>query len=192
MPSSRKNENGDRRDDVLTRLLKTRTILINGDIGEELAGAVISQLLVLDSEAHDPIRVIINSPGGHVDHGFAIHGILQYVESEIITIGAGHVVSMGVPLLLAAEKKNRYALPYTRFMMHQPTAGALGHASDIRITAQEIIKVRIRLNKLVAEETGQTLEKVAEDSDRDYWLDTDEAIEYGLISKVIRNANEIG
>jgi ATP-dependent Clp protease, protease subunit len=175
----------------LNRLLKTRTILINGPVDEELAERVIAQSLILDSESHDPVRVIITSPGGMVDVGFAIHDILRYIDSTVVCIGAGFVASMGVPIMFAAEKKNRYALPNTRFMMHQPSGGAGGAATDIRITAQEILKTRERLNHLISEETGQPLEKIAADSDRDFWMSAEEAVTYGLISKIIRSAKEV-
>jgi len=176
---------------VTARLLKTRTVLIQGAVEEELAERVIAQMLVLDAESHDPIRVIITTPGGMVDVGFAVHDILRYVQSEVLCIGAGFVASMGVPILLAAAKNNRVALPNTRFMMHQPAAGITGPATDIRISAQEILKTRDRLNRLVADETGQPIEKIAADSDRDFWMSADEALAYGLISRVIRNAKDI-
>jgi len=178
-------------DGVINRLLKSRTILIHGAIEEELAERVIAQALVLDAESHDPIRVFITSPGGAVDMGFAIYDILRYIESEVTCIGAGFVASMGVPIMLAAKKGNRLALPNTRFMMHQPSGGAGGQATDIRITAQEILKIRERLNRLVAEETGQSIEKVTADNDRDFWMTADEAVAYGLVARVVRNAQDL-
>jgi len=176
---------------LAAKLLKTRMILIHGAIDEELAERVITETLVLDAENHDPIKVLVTTPGGMVDVGFAIHDIFRFVASPVYTIGAGFVASMGVPIMLSAPKERRFALPNTRFMMHQPSTGAAGQASDIRITAQEILKVRERLNQLIAEETGQPMEKVAQDSDRDYWIGADEAAEYGLISKVVRSASEL-
>jgi ATP-dependent Clp protease protease subunit len=184
-------EDVQRQDGLLSRLLKTRTILVSGTIEEELGARVISQVLIVDSESHDPIRVIISTPGGAVDVGFAIHDILRYVESPIICIGAGFVASMGVPIMLAADRENRLALPNTRFMMHQPSTGAAGHASDIRITAQEILKTRERLNRLIADETGQPLEKVSADSDRDFWMSAEEALTYGLIAKIVTRATDL-
>jgi len=176
---------------ISERLLKTRTILINGEIDEEMAESVIAQALVLDAESHDPIKVVITTPGGVIDFGFAMFDILRYIESEIICIGAGFVASMGVPILLAAKKKNRLALPNTRFMMHQPSSGAAGQASDIRITAKEILRIRERLNKLISEETGQPYDKVAADNDRDFWITAEEAKDYGLIHKIVKSAKEI-
>ena len=177
---------------ITAKLLKSRTILINGPIEEDLGERVITQALVLDSDSHDPIRAVVTTPGGMVDVGFAIYDILRYVESKVICIGAGFVASMGVPIMLAAGREDRYALPNTRFMMHQPSTGAAGVASDIRITAQEILKIRERLNKLISDETGQAIEKVAVDSDRDFWMSAEEAVEYGLVSKIVKNAREIG
>ena len=184
-------EQEERSPSYLNRLLKTRTILINGSVDEELAERVIGQALILDAESHEPVRVVISSPGGMVDVGFAIHDILRYIESTVTCIGAGFVASMGVPIMFAADKKNRFALPNTRFMMHQPSGGAGGPATDIRITAQEILKVRERLNRIISEETGQPLEKVATDSDRDFWMSAEEALAYGLISRIIHSAKEV-
>ena len=177
---------------ITAKLLESRTILINGPIEEDLGERVITQALVLDSDSHDPIRVLVATPGGMVDVGFAIYDILRYVESKVICIGAGFVASMGVPIMLAAGREDRYALPNTRFMMHQPSTGAAGVASDIRITAREILKIRERLNKLISDETGQAIEKVAVDSDRDFWMSAEEAVQYGLVSKIVKNAREIG
>lgn len=178
-------------DGMASRMLKTRTILINGQVDQELAEKVISQLVVMDAASHDPIRVIVTSQGGHVDSGFAIHDMLRFVESEIIGIGAGWVASIAVPILFGADKKNRYALPNTRFLLHQPSGGAGGQAADIRIEAQEILKIREKINLLIATETGQTVERVRSDSDRNYWMSASEAVTYGLISKVIEKAKDL-
>jgi ATP-dependent Clp protease protease subunit len=174
-----------------SRLLKTRTVLVTGEVDHELAEKVISQLLVLDAESHDPIRVVITSNGGHVESGFAIHDIMRFVQSEVIAIGAGWVVSIAVPILFGAKKEKRYALPNTRFMIHQPMGGVGGQASDVRIAAQEIMRIRERLNQMISNETGQPLEKVAADCDRNFWLSAEEAKEYGLISQIISSAGEI-
>lgn len=175
---------------MMDLLLKTRTVLVCGQIDQEVAEKVISQLLVLDAQNHDPIRIIITSQGGHVDSGYAIHDMIQYIESPVSTIGAGWVASIAVPILFGAKKENRYSLPNTRFLIHQPSGGAGGQAADIRIEAQQILKIRERINQLIANETGQPLEKVALDSDRNYWMDAEEAVTYGLITKIVRNAKE--
>lgn len=174
------------------RMLKTRTVLVSGAIDDKVAEKTIAQILILDAENHDPIRVMITSQGGHVDSGFAIHDVLRFIESPITTIGAGWVASIAVPILFGAPKQRRYSLPNTRFLLHQPTGGAGGQASDIRIEAEEILKVREKLNALIALETGQDIERVARDSDRNFWMDAEQAKEYGLIGKVVTRETEIG
>lgn len=184
--------NGHSRDDGLVQLmLKTRTVLVNGEIDQKLAGKVISQLVLLDTESHDTIRVIITSQGGHIDSGFAIHDMLRFVESDIVTIGAGWVASIAVPIMFSAPRESRLSLPNTRFLIHQPSGGAGGHASDIRIEAQEILKIRERINRIMSEETGQPIEKIASDSDRNFWMNAEEAVAYGLISRIITSTNEV-
>ncbi len=176
----------------MSRLLKARTVLITGEVDQELAEKTISQLLVLDTDSHEPIRVFITSNGGHVDSGYAIHDVMRFLKSEVISIGAGWVASIAVPILFGARKKeNRLSLPNTRFLIHQPSGGALGQAADIRIEAQEILKIRNKLNQLISIETGQPIDKVAKDSERNYWLSADEAKDYGLVAKVIVSADEL-
>lgn len=183
----------DRRPEALPlRLLKARTILVSGGVDQELAEEVIAKLLLLDSESHDPIRVFVSSPGGAVYPGYAIYDMMRYIESPIITIGAGYVASMGVPILLGAPKDKRFALPNARFLLHQPSGGAGGQLQDIRIQAKEIIGVREKMNKLIADETGQDIEKVKKDSDRDFWMSAEEALDYGLITKIITKSTEAG
>lgn len=184
------NEDKEKKDSFESLMLKARTVLVNGQVDQELAQKVISQLLVLDMESHDPIRVIITSPGGHVDSGYAIHDMMHFIESPVITIGAGWVASIGVPIFFGAPKGHRYSLPGTRFLIHQPSGGAVGVSADIRIEAQEIIKIRQRINELISNETGQPLEKVAKDSERNFWMNAEEAVEYGLVDKIITKASE--
>jgi ATP-dependent Clp protease protease subunit len=174
------------------RMLKTRTVLVAGGVDDKLAEKVMAQLLILEADSHEPIRVIVTSQGGHVDSGLAIHDMLRFIESPIVTIGAGWVASIAVPILFGATKENRYALPHTRFLLHQPSGGAGGQASDIRIEAEEILKVRTRLNELIADETGQSVEKVEQDSDRNFWMDAEEAKAYGLVGKVVTSVAELG
>ena len=178
-------------DAMLARMLKIRTVLVNGEINEEVAEKAISQLLLLDADNHDPIRLIITSQGGHVDSGYAIHDMAKYIASPVITIGAGWCASIAVPILLSAPKEHRYSLPNTRFLLHQPSGGAGGQASDIRIAAEEILKLRERLNQLISDETGKPVEQVAQDSDRNFWMSAEEAREYGLVSKIIQSASEV-
>ncbi len=178
-------------DAVISRMLGIRTMLVTGQIDQDVAERVISQALILDGASHDPIRVIISSQGGHVDSGYAIYDVLRYIDSPIVTVGAGWVASIAVPILLAAEKKNRYSLPNTRFLLHQPSGGAGGQASDIRIAAEEILKLRERLNKLISDETGKSIEQVSLDSDRNFWMSAEQALEYGLIERIIKSQREI-
>lgn len=174
------------------RMLQTRTVVVSGAIDDKVAARTISQLLILDAENHESIRVMITSQGGHVDSGFAIHDMLRFVESPIVTIGAGWVASIAVPILFGAPKGRRYSLPNTRFLLHQPSGGAGGQASDIRIEAEEILKVRERLNQMIADETGQPLERIAKDSDRNFWMDAKQALAYGLVDEVITSVTELG
>ena len=180
-----------RGDAVVQRLLESRTVLVMGPVNQKLAESVIAQLLVLDQENHQPIRVLVTSPGGHVDSGFAIHDVMRFVKSPVIGIGVGWVASIAVPILLGAERDKRFALPNTRFLLHQPSGGAGGQAADIRIEAQEILKIRHRINQLIAEETGQPLEKVERDSDRNFWMTAEEALRYGLITRIISHVGEL-
>jgi ATP-dependent Clp protease protease subunit len=173
------------------RMLQTRTVLVSGGVDDKLAARTIAQLLILDAESHEPIRIIVCSQGGHVDSGFAIYDMLRFIESPVTAIGAGWVASIGVPILFGAPKERRFALPNTRFLLHQPSGGAGGQASDIRIEAEEILKVRERLNHLIATETGQPVELVAKDSDRNFWMDAEQAQAYGLVDRVISHATEL-
>ncbi len=186
----KKNEEEAKQEGLMAKLVKSRIVMITGGIDQEVAEKAIAQLLILDSDNHNPIKVVVSSPGGHVDSGYAIHDIMRFIKSSVIGIGAGWVASIGVPILLGADRDKRYSLPNTRFLLHQPSGGAGGQAADIRIEAQEIIKIRTRINKLISEETGQPEEKVARDSDRNFWMNAEEAHEYGLVSKIITHFDE--
>ncbi len=192
MECPEKNDDEQKKDGMTGYLLKTRTIVLSGQVDQEMAERVISQLVVLDNENKDPIRVIITSQGGHVDSGYAIHDVLRYVESPIYTIGAGWVASIAVPIMLGApDKSHRVCLPNTRFLLHQPSGGAGGHLQDIRIEAQEIMRIRQRLNELIAKETGQDVAKVVKDSDRNYWMSAEEAVKYGIVSRIVERAKDV-
>ncbi len=183
---------GENKDFSLTKyLMDSRVVLVNGEVDQKLAEKVISHLLILDQISHDPIQVFITSPGGHVDSGFAIYDVMRFISSPVTAVGAGWVASIAVPILLGADHARRFALPNTRFLLHQPSGGAGGQAADIRIEAQEIIKIRERINRLVARETGQPEDKVARDSDRNFWMSAEEAVEYGLIRKIITSRSEL-
>lgn len=179
-------------ENILSRLLKVRTVLVTGEVDQELAERVITQLLVLDAESHDPIRVIITSSGGQVDSGLAIHDVMKYIQSPVSCIGAGWVARIAVSVLFGADKERRFALPNTRFLLHQPGGVIDGLVPDIRIEAQEILKLRERLNEMISRETGQPVEKIQLDSDRNFWMSTQEALEYGLVAKIVKSTNEVG
>lgn len=178
---------GERAYDIYSRLLKERIIFISGEIDNVTADLVVAQLLFLESE--DPnkdIQIYINSPGGSVSAGFAIFDTMNYIKPDVSTICIGMAASMGAFLLAAGKKSKRFALPNSEIMIHQPLGGAQGQASDIMIHAEKIIEIRQRINKILADETGQPLEKIEHDTDRDYFLSADEAKKYGLIDNVIR------
>jgi ATP-dependent Clp protease protease subunit len=180
------------KDNLARRLLEMRTILISGEVNQRLAERVISQLLVLEGESNDPIRILITSQGGHVESGFAIYDIMRFIKSPISTVGAGWVASIAVPILFGAPKERRFGLPNCRFLIHQPwMGGGGGQASDISIIAQEMLKLRDKLNHMIADETGQSVERVQGDSDRDYWMTAEEAKEYGLITGVVASVDEL-
>lgn len=176
---------------ILDKQLKSRSIIISGEINQALAEKVTKQLLILQEMGDEPIKIFINSQGGHVEAGDTIHDMIKFVKPRVIVIGTGWVASAGITIYLAANKEDRYSLPNTRYMIHQPLGGIRGQATDIAIEADEILKVRNRINKLISEATGQPLEKVANDTDRNYWLNSNEAVEYGLVNKVISKYEEL-
>ncbi|MCB9420560.1 MAG: ATP-dependent Clp protease proteolytic subunit [Ardenticatenaceae bacterium] len=186
-----KQENEKSSPRFMERLFETRTLTIFGEINMKLAQEVTQKLLILDSESHDPIKIFINSPGGHVESGDTIFDMIRFVKSPVKVIGTGWVASAGALIYAAAEKENRYSLPNTRFLLHQPMGGARGQAADIAIEAEEILKMRKRLNETFAEQTGQPLEKVEHDTDRNFWMSAKEAVDYGLVGKIIAAADEV-
>lgn len=177
---------GERSYDIYSRLLKDRIIFIGEEIDERVASAVVAQLLFLEAEDPDKdICIYINSPGGSVSAGMAIYDTMQYIKPEISTIAIGMAASMGAFLLQAGTKGKRYALPNAEIMIHQPLGGTQGQAEDIRIHAEHILSIRSKLNAIIAENTGRPVEEVAKDTDRDNYMSAEEAVEYGLIDKVI-------
>jgi len=172
-------------------LFKSRTVLIFGEIDMKLAERVCAQLLAYSSESEDDIRVVVNSPGGHVESGDTIHDMIRFVQPKIKMIGTGWVASAGAHIFLGAEKSRRFCLPNTRFLLHQPLGGVRGPASDISIEAEEILKMRERLIREISKETGQPYEKVVKDTDRNFWMSADEAVKYGIVSKVIERADQV-
>lgn len=180
-----KNDNHEYAYDLYSRLLKDRIIFCGGEIDDNKANIIISQLLYLDSLNNNDISLYINSPGGSVTSGMAIYDTMNFVKSNVKTICIGMAASMGAFLLSSGEKGKRYALPNAEIMIHQPLGGAQGQASDIKIAAERIIKIKERLNKLLAKNTNQPLEKISLDTERDYYMDPEDAKKYGLIDNII-------
>ncbi len=176
-----------------SRLLRQRKVLVFGAINDRLARDVTGRLLTLASASAAPIDVYVNSPGGHVESGDSIHDMIRFVDVEapVRLIGTGWVASAGALIFLAGRKDRRFCLPNTRFLLHQPMGGVQGPAVDIDIEAREIVKMRERLNRIIARETGQDYAKVAQDTDRNYWMSAEEAIAYGMVARVIASAREL-
>lgn len=173
------------------RLFKARSVFIFGQIDMKLANAVTAKMIALAQDGKDEIRVFINSPGGHLESGDTIHDIIKFVDCPVKIIGTGWVGSAAAHIYLSAPKENRLALPNTRFLLHQPSGGAGGQASDIAIQAKEIIKAKARIQKVIAEATGQPLEKVIKDTERDHWMPADEAVEYGVVGRIVTSMGAI-
>ena len=181
-----RSSRGERAYDIYSRLLKDRIIFLGGPIDDNVANSVVAQLLFLESEDPDKdIHLYINSPGGVVTAGLAIYDTMQYIKPDVSTICIGQAASMGSLLLAAGAKGKRYALPLARIMIHQPLGGAQGQATDIKIQADHIIRIKEKLNRILAEKTGQPLEKIAADTERDNYMTAEEAAAYGLIDKVV-------
>lgn len=177
---------------AMQKLLETRTILLFGEINMRVAERISQQLLLLAADSDDDIKLIINSPGGHVESGDTIFDMIRFVKPKVKIIGTGWVASAGALIFVAADKENRYSLPNTRFLLHQPMGGTgIRQASDIAIEAEEIIKMRRRLNETFAEQTGQPIERVEKDTERNFWLSAAQAKEYGLVSKIITSMDQV-
>lgn len=174
------------------QLFKGRYVMIFGEIDDKVAHATCRRLLALSQESDAPITLMISSPGGHVESGDAIHDMIRFVRAPVTVVGTGWVASAGTHIYLSVPKERRVALPNTRFMIHQPAGGAGGQASDIAIQAKEILRTRARIAAVIARETGQPLERVVNDIERDFWMSTEEAIAYGLVSRVIERQVDLG
>lgn len=199
MPEHEEQERNDRdinppaalTDSLRELLFKSRTLVISGEIHQRLASHVVAQLLALDQDSQSTITMFINSQGGHVESGDTIHDIVRFVKSPVRMVGTGWVASAGALIYVAAPRERRFCLPNTRFLLHQPAGGAFGHASDIEIEARQILAMRERLNKIMARETGQPLERIEDDTRRNFWLTAEAAVDYGLVGKIIQNATEL-
>lgn len=188
--AAKKDAAADKHEEQL--LFKGRYVMIFGEIDDKIAHATCRRLLALSQESDAPITLLISSPGGHVESGDAIHDMIRFVRAPVTIVGTGWVASAGTHIYLSVPKERRLALPNTRFMIHQPAGGAGGQASDIAIQAKEIIRARERIAATIARETGQPLERVRVDIERDFWMSTDEAIAYGLVSRVVERQGDLG
>jgi ATP-dependent Clp protease protease subunit len=178
-------------DPLLTRMLKTRTLLLSGEINKDLAEKTIRQLILLEDMGEEPIRIFIDSPGGDADAGYAVFDMIRFVKPPVWTIGMGLVASAAAIIQLASPKDRRLGLPNSHYLIHQPLSGIRGVATDIEIHARELDKLRAKINRLIADETGVPPEQVEKDTDRDYWMNAEEAAKYGLISRVVSRRDEL-
>jgi ATP-dependent Clp protease, protease subunit len=178
-------------DSIRERLFESRTLIISGEINQKLAANVMGQLLALSAASDEPITIFINSQGGHVESGDTIHDVVRFVKPKVRMVGTGWVASAGALIYVAVPREDRLCLPNTRFLLHQPAGGAGGTASDIAIEAKEIVRMRERINSIFSRETGQPVERIEKDTHRNFWLSAEEAIEYGLVGRIVRDAGEV-
>jgi ATP-dependent Clp protease, protease subunit len=178
-------------DPIRERLFKSRTLIISGEVNQKLASSVTAQLLALAAESGEPITIFINSQGGHVESGDTIHDMIRFVKPRVRIVGTGWVASAGALIFVSVPVEDRFCLPHTRFLLHQPAGGVGGSAADIDIEAREIIKMRERLNRVFAEQTGQPLTRIEEDTRRNFWLSATEAKAYGLVGSIIGTSDEL-
>lgn len=176
---------------MTNRLFENRTIIISGEINQKLASSVMAQLIGMAAESDADITLFINSQGGHVEAGDTIHDMIRFIRPRVRIIGTGWVASAGALIFVAVPVEDRFCLPNTRFLLHQPAGGAGGTASDIEIEADEILKMRERLNKIFARQTNQPLEKIEKDTNRNFWLGADQAMEYGLVGQIVETIDEV-
>lgn len=191
MPQEEEKKPATQDPQIQEKLLKTRSILLSGEIDKESAESVIKQMLILEGESDEPIKIFINSPGGDVDAGYAIFDMARFITAPVTMIGMGLVASAAALVLLAVPKEQRIALPNSTYLIHQPMSGMKGVATDIEIHAQHLEKMREKLDKLIAQETGKSLEEVRSDTERDHWLSADEAQSYGLVSRIVKQRSEL-
>ena len=177
--------------DLITKLLKTRTVMVTDEVTKKMAQQIMTQLLLLEAENNDDIKMYINSPGGDADAGFAIFDMMRFVKPKVKAICAWVAASAAVIILLGAKKENRLSLPNARVLIHQPSTGIHGTAADIQIEATEILKCREKINRLISVETGQAMEKVESDTKRNFWMSAEEALKYGLVRKIIQTSDDL-
>ena len=184
-----KENNGERSYDIFSRLLKDRIVLLSGEIDDNLANIIVSELLYLDSINHDDISLYINSPGGSITSGMAIMDTMNFIQSDVSTICLGMAASMGAFLLSCGKKGKRYILKNAEVMIHQPLGGVEGQATEIKIVAERILKLKEKLNTILSKNTGKDLKTITNDTERDYFLDSKEALEYGIVDKILEKRN---
>jgi ATP-dependent Clp protease protease subunit len=172
-------------------LFRARTVLVMGEVTSQLAERVTMQLLALAASGAEPIRIVLHSPGGHVESGDTIHDVIRFVEPQVRIVGTGWVASAGALIYCAVPRERRYALPNTRFLLHEPSGGMSGPAADVAIEARQVLAMRERLNRVFARATGQTVETIARDTLRNHWLSVDEALAYGLVGQIIERADQL-
>lgn len=170
---------------------KSRNVIVAGEINHKLAERTTTHLLALAEESDDPINLFISSPGGHVESGDMVHDVIKFIRPRVRAIGSGWVASAGALIFIGAAKEDRYCLPNTRFLLHQPSGGIGGKATDMMIQAEQVVKMRERFDKLFGEATGQSPARIKADTQHDFWLNTDEALDYGLLGKVIQSVDEL-
>lgn len=173
------------------RLFTERTVLLFGEITSQLAERTAAQLLALASESDRPIRLYLNSPGGHVESGDTLYDVIRFIEPEVTVVGSGWVASAGALIFCACDRARRFALPNTRFLLHEPSGGFGGTAADIEIEARQVIEMRARLNRIFAEATGRSVESIAKDTERNHWMSAEQAIEYGLVHRIVSRARDL-
>jgi ATP-dependent Clp protease protease subunit len=178
-------------DMVFQKLLKTRTLLLSGEIDKTLAEKTIRGLLLLEADGDGPVKIFIDSPGGDVDAGYALIDMMRFVKPDVYTIGMGLVASAGALILLGSPKERRFGLPNSHYLIHQPLSGMRGVATDIEIHSRELEKVRAKINRFIADETGVSLSQVEKDTDRDFWMNAEEAVKYGLVSRIVTGRAEL-
>jgi ATP-dependent Clp protease protease subunit len=176
---------------VAQKLFDARTLVLCGEIDSNVARAVIEQLLAMAAASTDDIQMFLHSPGGHVEAGDTIHDMVSFVRPRVLMIGTGWVASAGAHIYLAVPREQRYCLPNTRFLLHQPAGGTAGRATDLEIEAEEILKMRARLNRIISEQTGQPLKRVEKDTERNFWMSAEAAKEYGLVGRIINSVDEL-
>jgi ATP-dependent Clp protease protease subunit len=172
-------------------LFDARVVMLTGEVNDGVARRVTERLFALAAQNANPITFVISSPGGHVESGDMIHDVIKFINAPVRMLGTGWVASAGALIYCAAQRENRYCLPNTRFLLHEPRGGIGGMASDVEIQAREVLRMRERLNRIFAEATGQPLDKIKRDTDRDYWMMAEEAKAYGLVGKIVNSSNEI-